>query len=158
MPPNGDKHHIPAMSEAKPAASDIVTDPLEERRLALEERKAQQDHEVKTLELSLKRAESGWVARLFTPLTTTIFAGILTPAASAVGTFMQGRSTLQLEREKFEANQKIEQQREQHELILKMVRPFRRRAYEARRDLVRARATAGRVLAQARQHLHPPRA
>ena len=34
---------------------------------------------------------------------------------------MQGRSTLELEREKFQANQQIERQKEQHELILKMV-------------------------------------
>jgi lysozyme family protein len=34
---------------------------------------------------------------------------------------MQARSTLQLEREKFDANREIEHQKEQHELILKMV-------------------------------------
>ncbi|HUC63184.1 MAG TPA: hypothetical protein VMF53_14640 [Alphaproteobacteria bacterium] len=83
---------------------------LEERRLALEERKAQQDYELKLLELNLKRAEGGWLARLFTPLTTTIFAGILTLAGSVAATLVQGNSSLQLEREK-----------EQHELILKMI-------------------------------------
>jgi hypothetical protein len=58
----------------------------------------------------LKRFESGWISRLFTPLTTTVFAGILTLAASAVGTLIQSRNALDLERQK-----------EQHELILKMV-------------------------------------
>lgn len=94
---------------------------LEERRLALEERKLRQDYETKMIELDLKRAESGWFARLFTPLTTTVFAGILTLAASAIGAFIQGRNTLVLEREKFEANRSMEMQKQQHELILKMV-------------------------------------
>jgi hypothetical protein len=107
--------------EGNAVGNEVTTDSLEERRLALEERKAQQDYEIKMLELSLKRVESGWLARLFTPLTTTVFAGILTLAASAVGTLMQANSTLQLEREKFDANKEIERQKEQHELILKMV-------------------------------------
>jgi hypothetical protein len=102
-------------------AMDVTTNSLEERRLGLEERKAQQDYELRALELSLKRAESGWFSRFFTPLTTTILAGILTLAGSVAGTLMQGRSTLQLEREKFEANKTLESQKEQHELILKMV-------------------------------------
>src|SRR5437016_5379283 len=89
------------------------------RRLALDEKKAEQEYELKLTELELKRAENNWVARLFTPLTTTIFAGILTVAASVVGTLMQGRSTLQLEHEKFSANKELETQKQQHELILK---------------------------------------
>ena len=71
--------------------------------------------------MNLKDAESGWITRLFTPLTTTILAGILTLAASAIGTLLQGRSTLELERQKFQANREIESRKEQHELILKMV-------------------------------------
>jgi len=94
---------------------------LEERRLALEEVKAQRDYELRTRELDLKRSESGWISRLFTPLTTTVFAGILTLAASAVGTLLQSRNALDLERQKFEANKDLELRKEQHELILKMV-------------------------------------
>jgi hypothetical protein len=67
---------------------------LEERRLALEELKAQHDYELRDRELDLKRSETGWVSRLFTPLTTTVFAGILTFAASAVGTLIQSRNAL----------------------------------------------------------------
>ena len=53
------------MSEVKSATTEATTEattnPLEERRLALEERKAQQDYEVKTLELSLDYVD--WIAR-----------------------------------------------------------------------------------------------
>jgi hypothetical protein len=91
-------------------SSDGDAPTLEERRLALEELKAQHEYELRARELDLKGLESGWVSRLFTPLTTTVFAGILTFAASAVGTLMQSRNALDLERRK-----------EQHELILKMV-------------------------------------
>jgi hypothetical protein len=105
---------------------------LEERRMALEELTAQRDYELRVRELDVKRSESSWMSRLFTPLTTTIFAGILTLAASVAGTLMQGRSTLALEREKFESTRKLEQEkfnaaerlevkRGQQELILKMV-------------------------------------
>src|SRR5205823_3055810 len=48
-------------------------------------------------------------------------AGILTLAASAVGTLLQGNQTLKLEREKFETSRSLEGQKEQHELILKMI-------------------------------------
>ena len=65
MPSDGNKHHILAMSEVKSATTEATTEattnPLEERRLALEERKAQQDYEVKTLELSLDYVD--WIAR-----------------------------------------------------------------------------------------------
>jgi lysozyme family protein len=94
---------------------------LEERRLALDELKVQQEHELASRELDLKSKETGWVSRLFTPLTTTVFAGILTFAASAVGTLIQSHNALDLERQKFEANMQLEQRKEQHELILKMV-------------------------------------
>lgn len=91
-------------------AGDSSTMTLEERRLALDELKEQHDHQLRTRELDLKGAENSWVSRLFTPLTTTIFAGILTLGASVVGTLMQGRST-----------QDLEVRKEQHELILKMI-------------------------------------
>ena len=59
-------------------SSDGDAPALEERRLALEELKAQHDYELRARELDLKRSESGWISRLFTPLTTTVFAGLLT--------------------------------------------------------------------------------
>jgi lysozyme family protein len=104
-----------------PMPSDEIAPTLEERRLALDELKAQHEYEVSARELDLKRSESGWVSRLFTPLTTTVFAGILTFAASAIGTLIQSHNALDLERQKFEANMRLEQRKEQHELILKMV-------------------------------------
>lgn len=103
------------------AASDESAPALEVRRVALEELKAQHEYELRTRELDLKRAESGWGSRLFTPLTTTIFAGILTLAASVVGTLLQSSNALDLERQKFVANKDLELRKEQHELILKMV-------------------------------------
>jgi lysozyme family protein len=102
-------------------SSDADAPNLEERRLALEELKAQHEYELRARELDLKRSESGWISRLFTPLTTTVFAGILTLAASAVGTLIQSRNALDLERQKFEANMQLDQRKDQHELILKMV-------------------------------------
>lgn len=90
--------------------SDPAPGTFEERRLALDELKEQHDYDLRKREIELKRSDSGWLARLFTPLTTTILAGIVTVAGSVVGTLMQGRSTLDLERQK-----------EQSELILKMV-------------------------------------
>ena len=88
---------------------DVRTNSLEERRLALEERKAQQDYELRSLELSLRRAENGWLSRI-SPLTATVFAGILTFAGTAIAAYLQARSAQQQESEK-----------EQHDLIVKMV-------------------------------------
>jgi hypothetical protein len=92
-----------------------MTDPsqpnsLDERRLALEEQKAKQDYDIELRKLGLDQSDRGWIARLFTPLTATVFAAIITVAGSAIAAFMQARSTIQLEAQK-----------EQHELILKMI-------------------------------------
>jgi GH24 family phage-related lysozyme (muramidase) len=70
-------------------------------------------------ELQAKLKEGGWSDRI-SPLTTTLMAGVLTIAGSVVATFLQGQNTLQLERQKFESNKKIETQKQEHELILKM--------------------------------------
>jgi hypothetical protein len=83
---------------------------LEARRLALEERKFDEERRLRDLDVAAKQRESSWIGRLFSPLTTTLMAGILTIAGTATATLLQGRSTLRLEAEK-----------EQHELILKMV-------------------------------------
>jgi hypothetical protein len=60
--------------------------------------------------LDIKAREANWTSRIFSPLTTTLLAGILALGASASGAFLQGREPLLLEREK-----------QQHELILKMI-------------------------------------
>jgi hypothetical protein len=83
---------------------------LDERKLTLEERKLDSEIEFRRLEYEAKTKESGWLAKLFTPLTTTILAGIVTVAGTVAGTLLQGRNSLQLEREK-----------QQHELVLKMI-------------------------------------
>lgn len=83
---------------------------LEARRLALEERKFEAENELRTLDAIAKQRENSWTGRLFSPLTATLIAGILTIAGTATATLLQSWSTLQLEAEK-----------EQHELILKMV-------------------------------------
>jgi len=81
--------------------------------------------------------------RLFSPLTATLLAGILTIAGSVTATLLQARSTrdaavlqaeqtIILERQKFEATEKLETakfhsskdletQKQQHELISKML-------------------------------------
>src|SRR5215468_663888 len=83
---------------------------LEARRLALEERKFEAESKLRELDLALKRRESSWTGRLFSPLTATLLAGVLTLLGTAIGALIQGSNTLHLEAEK-----------EQHELILKMV-------------------------------------
>lgn len=83
---------------------------IDERKIALEERKLESDIEFRRLELETKTKESSWLTKLFTPLTTTILAGIVTVAGSVAGSLFQGRNTLQLEREK-----------QQHELVVKMI-------------------------------------
>lgn len=105
---------------------------LEERRLALEERRVDSENNFRKLELEIKAREVSWTSKIFSPLTTTLLAGILALAASALGAFLQGGQTLLLEREKFdatkilekqkfEANNILEKQKQQHELILKMI-------------------------------------
>jgi hypothetical protein len=46
---------------------------------------------------------------------------ILTLAASAIGALLQGSNTLELEREKSQFSQRLETQKQQHELVLKMI-------------------------------------
>jgi hypothetical protein len=94
---------------------------LEERRFGLEKLKAEQDFELRKLELALKQRETGWRAKLFSPLTTPILAGILTLAGSALGAYLTGQNTLTLEREKFDASSALDKRKQQHELVLKMI-------------------------------------
>jgi Caspase domain len=105
---------------------------IEERKLLLDERKFEADIELRKHELAIKGQESGWPSRFFTPLTTTLLAGVLTLAGSVVGTLLQGRQTLELEERKFGATRDLEQEKfgfskaietnkQQHELIVKMI-------------------------------------
>jgi hypothetical protein len=82
--------------------------------------------------LELRARESGWFARLASPLTTTILAGSLTLLASVLVTYFQGRNTADLERDKFKFSKEqdtdkfkftkeLETQKQEHELILKMI-------------------------------------
>src|SRR5215470_5791731 len=95
-----------------------IGDAVEERKLALEERKWSDESELRKQELQMKQRESGWFSRLFSPLTTTLIAGILTLAASALGALLQGRNTLELEREKFAFSQQLETQKHHIKLVL----------------------------------------
>ena len=83
---------------------------LEERRLALEERKWADEVALRKAEAEAKGRENSWTAKLFSPLTATLMAGIATVAGSVIATLIQNSNSLRLERQK-----------EQHELILKMV-------------------------------------
>jgi lysozyme family protein len=78
--------------------------------LALEELKERHDYELRLRELELKRHDAGWLGRLFSPVSTAVFAGIITVAGSVTATLMQSRAALDVERQK-----------EQADLILKMV-------------------------------------
>src|SRR5437879_1027313 len=94
---------------------------IDERKLALEEKRLDVDHSLKKAELDLKARENGWFSKLFSPLTTTLFAGILTLAGSALGAYITGANTLGLEREKYKSSKELETQKQQHELLLKMI-------------------------------------
>jgi len=94
---------------------------IDERKLTLEEKRLDSEFSLKKAELDLKAKENGWFNRLFSPLTTTLFAGILTLAASALGAYITGANTLGLEREKFKSSKELETQKQQHELLLKMI-------------------------------------
>jgi hypothetical protein len=59
---------------------------LDERKLALEERKLESENDFRRKELELKALENRWLNRLASPLTTTIIAGVLTLAATVGGT------------------------------------------------------------------------
>ena len=85
---------------------------LEERRLALDEQTAWQDLELKKMELELKRGESTWPARIFTPDHNGLCRNP-NPCLFITGTLMQGQGTLELEREKFESARKLERRRGQ---------------------------------------------
>ena len=66
--------------------------------------------DVSSLAAAPKAPRAEWFAKLPTALTTTVLAGIVTVAGTVIGTFLQSRKSLRLEREK-----------EQHELVLKMI-------------------------------------
>src|ERR1700712_3339513 len=83
---------------------------LDEKRLAFDERKWAEEVAFRQADAAAKAKENSWWARIFSPLTATLFAGVLTIAGSVTATVVQN----------FYA-QKLERQKEQHELIVKMV-------------------------------------
>ena len=93
---------------------------LEERKFLFEQQRWQDELPLKRLELEQKLRENGWFARAFSPLTTTLMAGVLTIAGSVVATTLQTRNSLELENRKFESNKLLETQKQERELILKM--------------------------------------
>jgi hypothetical protein len=60
-----------------------------------EERKWEDEIGVRRAELEIKKRENNWLSK-FTPLTTTLMAGVLTLAGSAVAAWIQGSNTLAL--------------------------------------------------------------
>ncbi|MEA2876418.1 MAG: hypothetical protein QOF14_1614 [Hyphomicrobiales bacterium] len=116
---------------------------LEENKLDLEKRRFESDKSFQERDIRLKEKESGWRAKLFSPLTATLIAGVLTLAGSVVGTLLQSSKTFQLEQTRFAATRDLEQakfqatrdlerekfnftketdaQKQQHELVLKMI-------------------------------------
>lgn len=105
---------------------------LEERRLAFEERKWADEFSLRQAEQQAKAQENSWRAKLFSPLMATILVGIVTVAGSVTATLLQNATSLRLERskylttkeieeEKFSFTKTLETQKQQHELILKMI-------------------------------------
>jgi len=113
-------------------ADDAENLTLEEQRLAFEERKWADEFSLRKLEMETKAREGTWAAKLFSPLTATIMAGILTVAGSVAATLIQNAHSLRLEQQRFDATKDLEKekflssktldiQKQQHEMILKMI-------------------------------------
>jgi|ERR1041385_2597707 hypothetical protein len=105
---------------------------LEERRLAFDERKWADELSLRKSEQEAKARENSWWAKLFSPLTATIMVGIVTVGGSVFATLSQNKTSLELERTKYETAKEVEAQKfsfskdleiqkQQHELILKMI-------------------------------------
>ncbi len=93
---------------------------IEDEKLAFEKEKWKDDYALRKIESEAKQREGGWIGRAFSPLTTTLMAGVLTIAGSVVATVLQSKNSLDLETQKFESSRRLETQKQQHELILKM--------------------------------------
>lgn len=100
--------------------NDNSSSAIEERKLALEEQKWHDERQLRHRELDAKLRDSTWSARV-SPLMVTLAAGVLTLAGSVVAALIQGENTLQLEREKFDSSSALEERKQEHELILKMI-------------------------------------
>ena len=105
---------------------------FEGQRLAFEERKWTDEFSLRRLEVETKAREGTWAAKLFSPLTATIMAGILTVGGSVAATLIQNAHSLRLEQQRFDATKNLERdkfiasktldiQKQQHEMILKMI-------------------------------------
>jgi GH24 family phage-related lysozyme (muramidase) len=94
---------------------------LEERRLEFEERKWGDDFSLRKLEAEMKARDGTFASRLFSPVTATVLAGILTVAGSVTATLIQNGTSLSLEKQKSENSERLESEKQQHELILKMI-------------------------------------
>jgi lysozyme family protein len=99
---------------------------LEERKFLFEKENAEQKAELQKLELEIKKLEietkmqaDRKTFRGISPVTATIAVAVISFAGSALGTFIQGKNTNELEREKFEYNSRQERSRFQSTLITK---------------------------------------
>jgi GH24 family phage-related lysozyme (muramidase) len=101
-------------------ADDRQDTSLDARRLSLEERKWNDEISIRKTELEMKQNDGGWIAK-FSPLTATLIAGIVTAAGTIIVTNIQNSRNMELEQEKSKQTQKLESQKEQHELIMKMI-------------------------------------
>lgn len=87
------------------------------------------DLRLKRIELDLKRKEvqaklkEGILTKFLglSPLVTAIIAGAISVMGGVIANYYQGKNNLALERYKFDANEKLERQKQTHELVLKMI-------------------------------------
>jgi GH24 family phage-related lysozyme (muramidase) len=127
---------------------------LEERKFLFEQQRWQDELPLKKTELELKLHDNGWFARAFSPLTTTLMAGVLTIFGSVVATTLQTRNSFELENRKFESNKRLETQKQEHELILKMAsvgdidQSRKNIRYLAETGLITDKALVERILAR----------
>jgi predicted chitinase len=126
-------HH----SETTPTP-ELLNQWIEISKLALEEKKLKSELQLKQQELETKTKENKGISAGY----TAIIAAILGFVTSSVVALIQGQSNLQLEKAKFEADQKLERIKFETGLISKGIEPKER---EARLDILRFYIDAGLI-------------
>src|SRR5262249_36095233 len=95
---------------------------IEEDRQAIQRQLKKLELEIKKKELETKSKDDK-LSKLFglSPLVTAIIAGTISIAGGIIANAYQSKNNLALERYKFDSNRQLEQKKQTHELVLKMI-------------------------------------
>jgi hypothetical protein len=117
---------------------DFLDQWIEIAKLALEDKKLKNELQIRKQEIEIKTKENKGLSAGY----TAIIAAILGFVTSSVVALIQGQTNLNLERTKFEANQKLEQIKFETALISKGIEP---KEEESRLNLLRFYVNAGLI-------------